>query len=229
MIENGNGDGAFLSIAMDDIKKYYINGEQYDWVDRPRRLEKIFHRLRERATVKLIKRYSRCNIVLDAGCGTGLITRHLDGTIIGLDINNWNITRAHQHAPQACYIVADLENLPLGNETIDLVVCTETLEHLSNPERTISEFARILRPAGKLIGSVPHRHPVWNFRKMLLTTCPVKEPFHHQYTTSQVKLMLTGLKIEYLARSIFGMSVFFVTEKVQPPQIFIHEPYETVE
>jgi len=212
---------------MDDIKKYYITGEQYDWIVHPRGLEMIFHRLRERATVKLIKRYGRCSIVLDAGCGTGLITRHLDGTVIGVDINSWNLTRAQQHAPQACYIMADLENLPLSNETIDLVVCTETLEHLSNPERTISEFTRILRPTGKLIGSVPHRHPVWSFRKLLLTTCPVSEPFHHHYTASQVKLMLADLKIEYLSRSIFRMSVFFVAEKVLPPQVLIQGQYVT--
>jgi ubiquinone/menaquinone biosynthesis C-methylase UbiE len=200
---------------MDEIKKYYINGEHYDWVVHPRRLERIFHHRRERASVKMIRSFDNGPMVLDAGCGTGLITRHLDGAVIGLDINGWNLAQAREHAPQASFIIGDMENLPLADEKIDLVVCSETLEHLLQPQHAIAEFARVLRPGGRLIGSVPHRHPVWYLRKYMLTTCPITEPFHHHYKISEVKSMLASFKVVSLFTSVLGLSIFFVAEK--PP------------
>lgn len=200
---------------MDKIKAYYIKGEHYDWVTHPRRLEKIFHRQREHETTKLIKQYNNGSSVLDAGCGTGLITRQLYGSVIGLDINTWNLQQAKKHAAGANFILGDIENLPVKINKLDLVVCTETLEHLEQPEKAIAEFLRVLKPGGRLIGSVPHRHLVWKLRKFTLTTCPVSEPFHHNYTTSEVKSLLTCLSMIKIFKGILGLNVFFVVEK--PP------------
>ena len=198
---------------MDEIKEYYIKGEHYDWVTHPRRLEKIFHRRREHEMMKLIRGFGSGKVMLDAGCGTGLITRHLDGDVIALDINAWNLERAREHAPQASCIIGDMENLPIAGDKIDTVICTETLEHLPQPERATAEFARVLKPGGRLIGSVPHRHIVWHLRKFTLTTCPVTEPFHHNYTIPQVKSMLSNLKIGSVFKGVFGLNAFFVAEK----------------
>jgi len=200
---------------MDEIKEYYIKGEHYDWVTHPRRLEKIFHRLREQRTSKLYRKFKNGLIVLDAGCGTGLISRNLNGTVIGLDINLWNLEQAKAHALQASFIAGDIERLPFSSDMFDTVVCTETLEHLKQPEKAIAEFSRILKPGGRLIGSVPHRHIIWSMRKILLTTCPVSEPFHHNYTVPEVKSMLSGFEIVSISKGLFGLNVFFVGEKNQ--------------
>jgi ubiquinone/menaquinone biosynthesis C-methylase UbiE len=198
---------------MDKIKAYYIKGEHYDWVTHPRRLEKIHHRLRERETTKLIKKYNHGSSVLDAGCGTGLITRQLEGSVLGLDINSWNLQQAKKHALNASFVLGDIENLPIKNCTLDLVVCTETLEHLEHPGKAISELHRVLKPGGRLIGSVPHRHLVWKLRKFTLTTCPVSEPFHHNYTLPEVRSLLACLKPIKILKGIFGLIIFFIVEK----------------
>jgi ubiquinone/menaquinone biosynthesis C-methylase UbiE len=198
---------------MDEIKEYYIEGEHYDWVTHPRRLEKIFHRLREQETAKLYRKFKSGSTILDAGCGTGLISRSLNGTVVGLDINVWNLERARVHAPQVNFIAGDIENLPLTDGKFDTIVCTETLEHLKQPEKAIGELDRVLKPGGRLIGSVPHRHVIWNMRKFLLTTCPVSEPFHHNYTVPEVKSMLSGFKTISISKGLFGLNVFFVVER----------------
>ena len=51
-----------------------------------------------------------------------------------------------------------VERTGLGDETFDLVLCTQVLEHCDDPFRGVREIWRILRPGGCLIVSVPH---VW--------------------------------------------------------------------
>lgn len=49
----------------------------------------------------------------------------------------------------------DLENLAIESESYDLVVHSDTLEHISNPERALSECLRVLRSNGCCIFTVP--------------------------------------------------------------------------
>lgn len=46
--------------------------------------------------------------------------------------------------------------LPYENEAFDFVVCVEGLEHIENPANAVREFARLLKPGGTLIVSVPN-------------------------------------------------------------------------
>src|SRR5438094_7319521 len=47
-------------------------------------------------------------------------------------------------------------DLPFDYESFDYVTCLEGLEHIENPQQAIREFARVLRPGGHLISSVPN-------------------------------------------------------------------------
>jgi SAM-dependent methyltransferase len=52
-------------------------------------------------------------------------------------------------------IVADLHRLPAGVGDFDFVVCTEVIEHVVKPERVLAELARVTRPGGGLLLTVP--------------------------------------------------------------------------
>jgi len=206
-------EDGFVRVKAEDVKRYYLNGEFYDWVTQPKQFEKIFHSKREKAAVMLIERYCKGSIALDIGCGTGLITRHLrSNLIIGLDINKWNLKRAKMHFKQIEAVVGDAENLPIRSKSINIILYTETLEHIPNPRDAISEAVRVLAPKGKIIGSVPCKNPVWKFRKVLLTTCPVSEPFHRSYSVKMLKQLLGGLKIIDIFKAAFFTTVFFIAE-----------------
>src|SRR5437588_5087735 len=46
--------------------------------------------------------------------------------------------------------------LPFGDQSFDYVTCLEGLEHIENPQQAMREFARVLKPGGHLIVSVPN-------------------------------------------------------------------------
>lgn len=52
-------------------------------------------------------------------------------------------------------VIGDLADLPLPDADFDLVLCTEVLEHVAEPARAVAEIARILRPGGRLVLTVP--------------------------------------------------------------------------
>jgi len=68
--------------------------------------------------------------------------------------------------------VADLQATGLPDNTYDSVFCTQVLQHLPEPEKAIREMARVLKPGGKAVISVPHLvwmhnepHDYWRFTK----------------------------------------------------------------
>jgi ubiquinone/menaquinone biosynthesis C-methylase UbiE len=196
-------------------KDYYKFIEDYDWVcvtDQFKGLESFFHKSREFLVRRLIQKYNRGEKFLDAGCGTGLILRHLPKGSIGIDINPRNIKKAKTHAPKAKIVLADIEKIPFKDNTFSTIICTEVIEHQPNPTKTISELYRVLKPGGVLIGSVPSKMPIWNLR-FLSSTCPHGEPFHKNFQKFELKKIFSKFKIKKLNLSVFGMSYFFVLEK----------------
>lgn len=198
-----------------DNKRYYQEIEDYDWVevtDRFRGLEAILHRLRERQSLRLLEEFGRGKKFLDAGCGTGLILRHLPSGSVGLDINPRNIRRAKKHAPKAKLALGDIERMPFTNQSFTTVVCTEVLEHLPEPEKAIKEIFRVLEPYGVLIGSVPAQNPLWRLR--IFSSTHPGEPYHRLYQKKEVEALFNDQdKILRLTRECFWMSFFFVIEK----------------
>ena len=52
-------------------------------------------------------------------------------------------------------VVADAADLPFENESFDVVVCSEVLEHVATPRSVLEESYRVLRPGGRLLVCVP--------------------------------------------------------------------------
>jgi len=198
-----------------EVKRYYIEVERYDWVevaDHLKGIESIFHKNRMREIIKLVKRYLPNTLILDVGCGTGLILRKLPNAPVGLDVNPWAIGKARLHAPRAQTLIADAERLPIRNNILSGIICTETLEHLPKPEEALKEIHRILKKGGILIGSVPNKIFLWKFR-VLSSTCPRGEPFHNMYRIEEVKELLKMFERVYLKYSLLRLNIIFIAKK----------------
>ncbi|MGW7267014.1 methyltransferase domain-containing protein [Streptomyces sp. NPDC054842] len=98
---------------------------------------------------------------LDVGCGTGSQTRALaaavtaDGDALGIEPNPGLRTVAEQRAAAAAstarFADGDACALPLADASVDVVWCERVLQHLAEPQRAVDEFARVLRPGGRVV------------------------------------------------------------------------------
>jgi SAM-dependent methyltransferase len=61
---------------------------------------------------------------------------------------------------RAVDVFGDGNRLPFADESVDTVLSTEVLEHVPDPRRCVREMARILKPGGRLLVTVPFVHPL---------------------------------------------------------------------
>lgn len=59
-------------------------------------------------------------------------------------------------------VIADAQNLPFKNNSFNLIICTEVLEHLENPAKAAAEMKRILKIGGRLILTTRFIFPIHN-------------------------------------------------------------------
>jgi ubiquinone/menaquinone biosynthesis C-methylase UbiE len=94
--------------------------------------------------------------VLDAGCGPGQpVLERLDATTaaVGLDASREQLRLAAGAVPDATLAQGDLTRLPFADGTFDAVVAYWSLIHVPLAEHpaALAEFARVLRPAGRVL------------------------------------------------------------------------------
>ena len=100
------------------------------------------------------------SIVLDVGCGTGAAARYAaarvgeTGRVVGIDVNAAMIAVAQSLPPIEAVRIEWQEQsayqLPLGDEIVDVVLCAQTLQFLSERPLALAEMRRVLRPGGRL-------------------------------------------------------------------------------
>jgi ubiquinone/menaquinone biosynthesis C-methylase UbiE len=105
-------------------------------------------------------RFVKGKRVLDIACGEGYGTAalHKAGAahVVGVDIS----AAACMHVREKYGLDAregSAENIPLPDNSVDVVVSFETVEHVPNPSRFLDECARILAPGGRLVISTPDK------------------------------------------------------------------------
>jgi demethylmenaquinone methyltransferase/2-methoxy-6-polyprenyl-1,4-benzoquinol methylase len=91
---------------------------------------------------------------LDVACGTGFLTRHLQGDVVGLDASEHMLAVARQRAPAARFVKGDALALPFGDDSFDRVFASYFYCHLEEADRRrfLAE-ARRVAPELVVVGS----------------------------------------------------------------------------
>ncbi len=108
--------------------------------------------------------------LLDVGCGEGVLVHRWaerlgDGRVVGIDLEEESIQAgwAERQAPNLAARVMEATNRPFAADEFELACAIEVLEHVPDPEHTVSEMARCARR--NLLVSVP-REPLWRMLNM---------------------------------------------------------------
>ncbi len=103
---------------------------------------------------EISKHYENLNSlkVLDVGCGAGFATNYLAeycGELTGIDLAAGALNTAKKFGTYPVdYILADARKLPFENDTFDVVICLDFLEHVTEPEQIVQQIAKVLKPGG---------------------------------------------------------------------------------
>jgi len=121
--------------------------------------------------------FNRVNInpegtMLDLGCGEGrhifgLMEKFPDLKCIGLDPHIESLEKAFEGLKflesisnsKTNFLSGSAYSLPFSDDSFDLVVCSEVLEHLHDYKDAIKEINRVLKPGGQFLASVPAEFP----------------------------------------------------------------------
>jgi 2-polyprenyl-3-methyl-5-hydroxy-6-metoxy-1,4-benzoquinol methylase len=151
---------------------------------------------------------------LDAGCGSGTLARYLaeaGARALGVDaaeemiarareLATRDTTKADEHSERLRFEhVATIAHLPLGDQSLDGILCSSVLEYVPDPAACLAEFARVLRPGSLLLVSVANRHSL--IRRAQMGThrlgrllgrgwCAFLDYSNHEYAAAEFLMLL---------------------------------------
>lgn len=107
----------------------------------------------------------RGKTIVDCGCGKGIwgylirSTRSLDNShLVGIDIDKEYLKFCSKHKVYDRLIRADIKKLPLKDGSVDILICSEVIEHLSKKDgiKFLREIDRVGSRGGRAIITTPN-------------------------------------------------------------------------
>lgn len=123
---------------------------------------------RVQKVVEMAKTLEGGGVCLEIGGADGPMTRVLESmysTVITIDFAESFLRRIEAKTEKTICLCGDAHFLPIVDKSVDLVICSEVLEHVSIPTQLLLEIRRVLKPGGKCILSVPHEAPDRRMRR----------------------------------------------------------------
>lgn len=166
----------------------------------------------------------RPKLLLDLGCGDGRFARLIKAACPGVTVHGCDVSQAAlartEGVDRAYPLDLDTQALPEAGGSFDVVTASEVIEHLSDPRHALAEVKRVLRPAGRLLVTVPNV-AFWRYRVQLLRgdvpSVTADERHLHSYNAASLRrllesegfmvLRITGLRrrLDWLGRLAFTL------------------------
>lgn len=123
-------------------------------------------------------RQTQAGTILEAGCGAAAFTPYLaqcTNHMRACDISSEQIKKNSEAFPDIHFFTQDLgSSLACETDSMDIIWCSEVLEHLFDPAYAVREFYRVLKPEGKLLVTVPYHG---GFKNILIALFKWNEHF----------------------------------------------------
>lgn len=164
------------------------------------------------------------NKILEIGCSNGHLSSLIaslfpQATVTGIDVYKDAITQARKQYPKIKFKIADAHHLPFGDNTFDLIVCSETIEHVLDPKKVLHEINRVIKKDGEALIEMDSGSPLFRFIWYYWTNFGKgrvwKNAHLHPFTAGQLERLISnnGFAIKHKMFSHFGMAVSFLLER----------------
>ncbi len=171
---------------------FFLNRNGFEWErvssDEKSRKTAVFREHLER--YKFAARFVKGKRVLDAASGTGygseLLSESGAASVVGIDKGEKAVEFSREHYKKAVFFEADVKKTGFPDANFDVIVSFETIEHLRNYEKFLSEAARLLKKNCVFIVSTPNSE----VRRNIFSSVP-NNPFHEiEFSESEFKRLL---------------------------------------
>lgn len=195
---------------------YYEEGRKKNY------LQKIWHGEKvNKLKPFLSPKYKK---ILDIGSGSGHITHEIkkflpNSEIWALDVYDKAINFGKKKYKDINFICADAHNLPFPEESFDLIISTESLEHVCSPEGVLSEMRRVLKKNGEIIVEMDSGNSIFKLVWSLWTRIGPGKVWRKSHLTifnsRKLKKMIidAGFIIKKSKISHFGMGIIYEAKK----------------
>ncbi|MBI4739747.1 class I SAM-dependent methyltransferase [Candidatus Woesearchaeota archaeon] len=157
-----------------------------------------FEIIKGRKIVQLLKQHTALDgkSILDVGCGYGgiiaaLLERNHGNKkhIRGIDINKKLISFCKKRFPNQNFLVADAQNIPLQDSSVDVALLADVIEHVNNPRFCLREIHRVLKNGGIAYINFPPYYGPWggHLKPPLIPPVPYIHYFPERLVRSYIR------------------------------------------
>jgi len=142
--------------------------------------------------------------VLEVGCGTGNVLRHLEeictgGSVVGMDLFDEGFQFARQRSQ--CSLVQGDARRPPFQCRFHLVGMFDVIEHVPDDESLLNDAYRLLAPGGVLLVTVPAHMSLWSYFDEASNHCR-----RYEFDELRDRLHNAGLEVEFLSEYMFSVA-----------------------
>ncbi|MFC1548559.1 class I SAM-dependent methyltransferase [Candidatus Omnitrophota bacterium] len=180
-----------------------FTGETYIPGKTPKRIEDD-HLERYRFASRFVKGKYVLDIACGAGCGSRMLAEAGASSVDAVDISDDLIKYAicNYAAPSISYIQDNIYSFNPG-ELYDVIVCFETIEHVDDYNKALSNLYSLLKEGGVLLISSPNRL-ISSPKAKALGDKPVNIYHVNEFTIEELRTILEENRLKVSSREIFG-------------------------
>lgn len=197
---------------------YYQEGVKkniFQWIWHSNKLRNVLTSIKEEN--------SNPSTILDVGAASGWFLHELkkkfdNADCTGIDVYGKAIDYGKKKYKDIKLLRADAHKLPFKDESFEVIVCCEVLEHVENSEAVIREMKRVLKKNGSIIVEIDTENFLFKIVWYFWTTLRKgvwRDSHVHSFGVKKLKTLFIkeGLKIKSMKIFNFSMAVVFTLKK----------------
>lgn len=179
----------------ENYEKKYHDVEKNHW----------WFKSRRKYLVDLLKEIPIESKILDIGCSSGVFLMDLENlgfnpnNLFGIDISEKAILNSKKNGLLNTFVM-DAQNITL-NETFDVIVASDCLEHLENETKALKNWKNLLKKEGKMYVFVPAFMSLWSYHDEI-------NMHYKRYTKQELKTGIEKENLEILKASYWNFFLF---------------------